>query len=226
MRNNVLCLAMLFFLIIAPFSSAQALPGGLDEGFERIDEIKRNVDDLSDADRWREKWEFLGSRWKETLLRNPAISFFDSLFTQLSFVFLVIFGVPYSLSLMLLAVMTLWVLVFIFAADLIKGWGVIGEGVWPYVGGIVVAIALALAKVYENLIILVTRLVLSPEYWLTRVFMFMVVFLCFMAFVFVKVLLMRFMIRRKAVLGKKKLEIAQGKIIKFADALFGKAQPA
>ena len=55
------------------------------------------------------KWEYLGKEWKNVILGNPIMKAIDSFFTSISIVFLIIFGIDYSLSFTFLFTVILWI---------------------------------------------------------------------------------------------------------------------
>jgi hypothetical protein len=67
-----------------------------------------------------EKWEYLGKEWKNILMANSVIQSLDSLFQKINFVFLVLFGTPYSLSLALFLIVFLWLYFFFSFQNILK----------------------------------------------------------------------------------------------------------
>jgi len=59
-----------------------------------------------------EKWEYLGKEWKNILMGNPFIKGVDSFFQNINFIFVILFGMEYSLSIALLLTIALWMYIF------------------------------------------------------------------------------------------------------------------
>jgi len=57
----------------------------------------------------KEKWDYLGQEWKNILLKNKFIAFFDSFFKKINFIFIILFGQEYDFSLILFFKIILWV---------------------------------------------------------------------------------------------------------------------
>jgi hypothetical protein len=68
----------------------------------------------------KDKWDFIGSQWKEILLKNKAISAVDGKFTQVNVVFVVLFARDYSLSLEMLFVFMLWLFTLLILPKFVK----------------------------------------------------------------------------------------------------------
>jgi len=59
-----------------------------------------------------EKWESWGKNWKDMLMGNSFIKAVDSFFQKINFIFVILFGVDYSLSLSLFLIIVLWIFFF------------------------------------------------------------------------------------------------------------------
>jgi hypothetical protein len=67
-----------------------------------------------------QKWEYLGKEWKNIILRNPIVQSIDSFFQKMNPVFLVLFGVNYSLSLTLFLIVFFWMCLFFLIFNVLK----------------------------------------------------------------------------------------------------------
>ncbi|MEK6847320.1 MAG: hypothetical protein AABY16_04080 [Nanoarchaeota archaeon] len=97
-----------FVILLFFFSFAAAQLGGIED---RIDDTRDNLEGNVDTVREfteRDKWTFIGSQWKEFLLKNKLIAGVDAAFTKANIVFVVLFAKPWELSIEMLFVFMLW----------------------------------------------------------------------------------------------------------------------
>lgn len=66
------------------------------------------------------KWAYLGKEWKNMILGNPIVKAIDSFFTSINIVFLIVFGIDYSLSLVFLFTVILWLFFIGFINNIFK----------------------------------------------------------------------------------------------------------
>lgn len=59
-----------------------------------------------------QKWDYLGKEWKTILMQNSIVKGIDSFFQKINAVFLVLFGIDYSMSLVLFLTVFLWLYLF------------------------------------------------------------------------------------------------------------------
>jgi len=160
-----LTLIFLFGLFVLPLAlqvvivSAQEVPGvpshltpeKLLEQQQRIEQY-RNITE----------WQMLGVRFREAMLKNPVISGIDWFFTKISFIFRILFGMPYSLSITLLCVIALWFVFWVDAGNLIKSYSFLSNSSSL---GISAALAIVLAqfKVFANIVNFAGTLIWARE---------------------------------------------------------------
>lgn len=104
---------VLMILSLLFISQVYAQLGGLDNqlGAAR-DNLEGNITrvrEFTDKD----KWDFIGSQWKELLLKNKAIAGIDAFFTKINIVFVVLFAHDWSISIEMLFVFLLWLFTFL-----------------------------------------------------------------------------------------------------------------
>ena len=68
----------------------------------------------------KDKWDFIGSQWKELLLKNKVIAGVDATFTEANVVFVFLFARDYSLSLGMLFVFTFWLFILLILPKFVK----------------------------------------------------------------------------------------------------------
>ncbi|MBI2124233.1 hypothetical protein HYT92_00420 [Candidatus Pacearchaeota archaeon] len=108
MKKGALFIAFVVFLLVSvslmfvsQLAKAQddilGLPAGLSP--EEVEKTQEKVEG---------KWDYLAREWKNIFLKNKFVSATDSFFTKISIVFRILFGMEYSMSLVLLIVIILW----------------------------------------------------------------------------------------------------------------------
>jgi hypothetical protein len=224
MGNKFWCFIFLLMLAL-PFVFAQINPASLDGGLEKVEDAKEKIDEYSDVKRWEEKWDYLGTKGKEILLKNKFVSGADKIFTKISVVFLVLFGQPYSLSLVLFFVIVLWLFVFFNLGNILKSWGIVGQGVLPFVGALLLTVGLAWTKALVKIVSFAGKLIFSPEYWWTRVIVGIFIIAGIVLLQFAFRYLSVFLAAKKLVAKAHATEVSQKLINKFAEKL-GKASAA
>ena len=106
MKRNFILLLFVSSLFFGIFVSAQL--DGLENQIEGISEnLENNVTKLKEFTE-KSKWDFIGSQWKEFLLKNKAIAGVDAFFTKINVVFLVLFARDWSISMGMLFAFLLW----------------------------------------------------------------------------------------------------------------------
>ena len=203
-----LALLIIFVLFVNLFilSSVSLVSATPDLG--QLEEGKEQIETLTEQDYWNEKWDYLGQEWKKIFLKNPVISALDSFFTNISIVFRILFGVPYSMSLVLLGVIFLWVVIafdagrIISAYNLLKGW-------MAYVGWALLAIVLAQVKVFEYIILFLGRLAFAPSHWMARTAIILGLISGFFVYEAFMSLLNKYLIDMKAAAKKHSAEFAE-----------------
>jgi len=206
----------MFFVVcvlVLPMLISQDLNNELQGG---VDKLSEGVDKYSETTYWQEKWDYLGQEWKILLMKNQAIAAMDSFFTKISVVFKILFGAPYSMSIILLGIIFLWFVVFLDAGRVINSWGIIGTGGLAYFASGLLAIILAQIKILEYIILILGRLAFSPANRWTRLFIMLAIFLGFVFFEFLVNWYNKFLKKRKELLQKKATELAQKSIVKFS----------
>jgi len=215
-------IAFLFFvgcilvLLTMPLLASQDLGGVGNELQGGVDKLSEGANKYTETAYWQEKWDYLGQEWKKILLKNSAIAALDNFFTKISIVFKILFGAPYSMSLILLGIIFLWFVVFLDAGKLINSWGIMGTGGLAYLASGLLAVVLAQIKLLEYIILILGRLAFSPANRWTRLFIMLAIFLGFVFFSYFVNLYSKFLKTRKELLQKKATELAQKSVIKFS----------
>ncbi|MCA9485664.1 MAG: hypothetical protein KC506_02370 [Nanoarchaeota archaeon] len=104
------CGLFVFFVLVfvAFVGNVIAQAPGLDtENFEN-DNIVQGVETRQETVE-QERWKYLSEQWKELLLKNKFVSVIDGFFRKINFVFVVLFGQSYDLSITLFFVFLLWI---------------------------------------------------------------------------------------------------------------------
>ncbi|MFA5992416.1 MAG: hypothetical protein WC796_01775 [Candidatus Pacearchaeota archaeon] len=147
-----------------------------------------SASDLSDSnlikDKAQLKWEYLQQEWKKAFLENRVIKGLDYFFTEISFVFRILFGESYSFSFLLFLVIVVWIIVLIIVKSFIKSFFNFPLGVC-YLVGVLVAIVFAQLNLLKIIVTWILWLIFSQEAWYMRFFMILVVIGAVIAVVFV-----------------------------------------
>src|SRR3989338_6576000 len=97
----IFLLVLASLILILHAAKAQENIPGLPSGLspEEVEKTQENIEG---------KWDYLAREWKNILLKNKFVSAIDGFFTKISFVFRILFGMDYSMSLVLLIAIILW----------------------------------------------------------------------------------------------------------------------
>lgn len=98
----VLTLVLLLGSFVAAVPSSEELQN--DSVVRGVNQLRNVTDNFGDE----ERWEYLGNEWKEMLLQNSIIETIDGALSKVSFIFKILFGEDYSLSLVLFFVIVFW----------------------------------------------------------------------------------------------------------------------
>lgn len=170
------CFAFLFVSsgVSVQAQSANDIQDSLNSGIDKANAIKDTAEGFTEQDRAA----FLAQKWKETLLMNPVIKGIDSVLKKMNWVFIILFGRSYALSIELFFSMLLWSLAFAFVHYLFhfeKDW-------LNWVLGIAISTGLAQLQIFNYLSSVAGKFVLeaSGTWWVlarTAVIILAVVFL-------------------------------------------------
>lgn len=168
-----LIIAIIFLFSIFSFALAHAQEGTyLPPELKGIERLQNLTDTLTDEEA-REK--YLAQEWTKILKANKFVAAIDSFCTRYSLFFVIVFGMPYSLSLTLGFVIVLWLLFALTVSDVTrKGMGFL-EGL-SYILGIVSAIALAQLQLLKRIAMFLVDLIISRESSWARFIVFLIVF--------------------------------------------------
>jgi len=114
--NNLRGLAFLFiFLLLISGVVGQVDTSGLEDSLGNVED---NVEDLREFGD-KERWEYLGERWKESLLKSKFIQAIDNFFKWIDSygVFRFLFAEKYDLSLTFFFALVWWVFLFLLFAQ-------------------------------------------------------------------------------------------------------------
>ena len=108
-RQMHLRIILLCFVLLV-----SAVSGQLDEAEKKIDETSKNLQESVDKARGftqADYWENIGLQWKEFLLRNKFVSSANAFFTKINIVFVILFGMNWSLSFNMLFAFLFWIVI-------------------------------------------------------------------------------------------------------------------
>ncbi len=174
MKKRILFLFFVLSILILPL----IISVSIDNVQGQMNQIQDAKDKYSDTNYWNEKWDYLGKEWKNIFMKNKIIAFLDAFFTKTSFVFQILFGVPYSMSLVLFGIVFLWLVVFIEVGRIFNVYEKT-QGFIAYLISTIVAVFLAQLKLFESLVLLIGQFIFSFESTFIRVILFCLVVLGF-----------------------------------------------
>ena len=210
----ILCMVLLSFVFVSAANPLGSLDGTVDKIGDTREKVGDVVEDVGSTEYWEQKWDYLGNEGSKILLENPSVAKVDASLKKFSIVFNILFGAPYALSLALLFIIVLWIFFTINFSRLVGATGFF-DGVYKWVGGILISVILAQTGFFKHLVIFFGNLVFSPDYSWMRVLVF---FLIGVAFVLVE-----FGDRALAAYLKKKMEFsAEKKLKKIQEALLAR----
>ncbi len=226
----------LVLLLLSPLilsDTASSLNSALDQNVEKAQAISDSLEKSQDTQYWEEKWDYLGTEWKAIFLKNPVVAEFDAVFTSISIVFEIFFGIPYSLSFLFLGVFILWVFFFLNLRRIVSvlefsaGSGSKSfsfSGGMSYVGSAMLCVILAQFKLFEGIVSLLGRLAFSPEYVWTRLIVLVVIFLGFGVLSFLDRKLAAYIRLKRKVAKEKTADVSRKTIDAFAKNLLNNSK--
>jgi len=111
MKKRVLFLLLILLLSQLIFIYAQETPQ-IPEGLEDLQNIGEKTEGILSKFNNEESRNYLINEWKQMLLKNEFVSAMNSFFTEISPVFIFLFGESYSLSGTLAIIIFLWFFLF------------------------------------------------------------------------------------------------------------------
>ncbi|MGV8142747.1 MAG: hypothetical protein ACP5NS_03880 [Candidatus Pacearchaeota archaeon] len=101
-------LLFILFSFLLSFGFVIAQLGGVEDQIKDTSEnLENNITAIKEFTE-KDNWNFIGSQWKEFLLKNKSVVLVDSFFTKINPLFLFLFARDWSLSLGMLFVFLLW----------------------------------------------------------------------------------------------------------------------
>lgn len=217
-------ISVLIFLCLIFFAQlvyAENIVGDLEEKIEGLEDTRENIEEGVENIK-ETKWDYLGEKWKAAFLKNKFISFVDGFFQKINFVFVVLFGENYSLSLILFFIIVLWFYFFFKLSEILTDYSAFSSSVATAIGfGLV--IIMAQLKFFRIIVESFGWLVFSQEAWWIRLIIFIVI-----AFVMVFLYKLSSQIgdsfkknrkKTKEEMEKEEEKINRGIVKSFADAI-------
>ena len=193
-----------FIYAAGPFDAVQ-------DKIESIEDTKVKVEDSIEKSRdqkvWEEKWDYLGKEWQKLLLKRESVAKVDEVFNKFSLVFSILFGTPYSMSLVLFCVIFLWLFLLFNMVQLVGASGLL-EGPSKWLGGVIVSVILAQLGFYQAVILFLGDIIFAPKYSWMRFLVFLIIVGA--------IILIRYGDRKLAVIIRKKFRgSAEQRLEKF-----------
>ena len=115
----LLGIAFLFFSFASAqdeLAEAEEEIEGLVEGGQKVTKKVESTGKFLEE----KKWQYLGGEWRKTFLNNTFIASLDYVLNQLDFVFFIVIGEEYNLSMNFLFAVVIWLSFFVIFADIFK----------------------------------------------------------------------------------------------------------
>jgi len=187
------------------------VPGG--QQVQNAGEVIQNITKTIEE----KKWDYLGDRWKEVLLKNKYASAVDGFLKKIDFVFVVLFGEHYDFSLTLLFVVLLWLYFFLSFALILKNFSTFSAGV-SYVLGFAFAVVSAQIGIYRKIAVLMFKVIFFREGIWGWIAFFTLIILMFFFYTFLK-MIARMIRKKRDESNKKDIEMHEKVIKKTAEGI-------
>jgi len=218
-RVFIICVILLMFIMPLALQIVLAQIPGIDT--TSPEQIPEQLEQLKN----QSAWVYLGQRFQVSLMKNPVIAAIDGFFNKMSFIFQLLFGMPYSLSLTLLFVIALWIAVFFNLAGFLNMTSPLSKPI-HYMMSLLAVILIAQTGAFSGLINLAGTVIFAREAWWARWLLGLAFLFGFALFLyFLPSILKNYMKKQKEQKEKQKTELAQKKIQATAKAyeILGKA---
>ncbi|MEK6906856.1 MAG: hypothetical protein AABW81_04520 [Nanoarchaeota archaeon] len=153
------------------------------------DTVNDNLDKLEDTqEKVQTKWDYLGNEWQTVLLKNKFVSAVDGFLTKISFVFMFLFGEPYSLSLTLFMITVLWIYLFFQFSEVLRDFSAFSPTTSNIIG-FGLAVILAQVGILKKIVEFFGWIVFSPEAsWMRAIILILIIVVLVFLYRFVSAL--------------------------------------
>jgi len=170
----VLILSILALFLILNFARAQneiPLPGGINTG-----QIENTTNQIGNAAGQfaNPQWNYIEQEIQKALLQNSFVNAINSFLQKISFIFVILFAEPYSLSMTLLMIIALWFYFLIVFNNIFKLYASLSKWVSRAVS-LLAVIILAQLKFFEAQINFLTWFGFGNKPWWVKVIIWAVV---------------------------------------------------
>jgi hypothetical protein len=115
-------------------------------------------------------WDYLSKEWKTMLLENPVVKGIDSFFQKISIVFLVLFGMSYSFSLVLLFIVILWFFFFIMFNRVFWGFSTFSKWVCRGISALLVVAMAHMTLLEKQANFFITLIFGQKNWWMKTIY--------------------------------------------------------
>jgi hypothetical protein len=166
-RVAILTLVLLVLPLIVinlNLAKADSLPGtGIDTN--QVENVTNQVNNVANQFGQPSKaWTYMGQELQKLILQNSVVRGIDSFLNKISFVFVIFFGVKYSMSVSLFFIIALWVYFFLTYCSIFKNFSSFSRWISRVVSLLLVVI-MAQLKLFEKMINLVIYLLFGSKPW-------------------------------------------------------------
>lgn len=201
MKKKIVVLILSFLTLFLLLNSARAqneipLPGGINTG-----QIENTTNQIGNAagqfGQPNQYWTYIGNEIQKIILGNPITVTIDNFLHMISPAFVVLFGVPYSLSVSLLFIIALWTYFLLVINNILKNYASLSKWISRAVA-LLMVIIMAQFKLFEKQINLVIFLLFGDKpWWLKLIFGIIIVVILMLLFIYIKKFGKQIAIKRK-----------------------------
>jgi hypothetical protein len=167
-------LVLLFFVLL--FSSFVAASSHDSLGnLGSVGEDAKTVQEIVEG----KKWEYIGERWKDTLLKNDNIAAIDGFFRKIDFVFVVLFARNYDLALELFFAFLIWLFTLLSVQRYLF---FLKEGWQKTIGSFAVVVGLAHTQLFNYVSRELFRLMFFSSQWYWNLLSFVIIIVAIVFF--------------------------------------------
>jgi hypothetical protein len=211
MKKGVFLWVFLFVVLIGFVAPILAQNISLDN---TIDQIQNNPDKINDIN-----YNYLADEWKAYLLKNPFMAEADTFFTQINWLFVILFARSWSLSLEMGIVFLVWMFTLFSALSYMRvrttGWGELGLS-------LAITILIAYIQVYNVIARLSIKLIFYKTSWVWSLLSSLILFVVLYLYLYFNKMYAKSMLKAREDSKKKDLKAEVEANTEFRKQLSGR----
>jgi len=165
-RISVILITLIFLnIFLTPLilgDSADNIGRAIDS---QAEQLEGQIDDIESLTKEDIKWEYLSQEIQKIILKNKIIASIDKVLKKINFLFVAIFGQPYSLSLIFFTSTIIFFYIFWSFREILKNYSMFSEGTSDIIA-FLLCVIMAQLKIYEKASELIFKFIFYNEGWL------------------------------------------------------------